>query len=75
MVLPMLGLGEAEYQGVHMSGKEAMDKAGIPIIKLDAKEGLALINGTQVLTSTGALAVYDAIGLIKLSDITAALSV
>ena len=74
MVLPMLGLGEAEYQGLHMSGKEAMDKAGIPIIKLDAKEGLALINGTQVLTSTGALAVYDAEALIKLSDITAALT-
>ena len=42
-----------------------MDKAGVPVIQLDAKEGLALINGTQVLTSTGALAVYDAIELLK----------
>lgn len=74
MVLPMLGLGEAEYKGKIMSGKEAMDKAGIPVIRLDAKEGLALINGTQVLTSTGALAVYDAIELLKVSDIAAALS-
>lgn len=74
MVLPMLGLGEAEYNGEMMSGKEAMEKAGIPVIGLEAKEGLALINGTQVLTSTGALAVYDAEQLIKLSDITAALT-
>ena len=63
MVLPMLGLGEAEYKGEILQGKEAMDRAGIPIIQLDAKEGLALINGTQVLTATGALATYDAINL------------
>ncbi|WP_315122247.1 histidine ammonia-lyase [uncultured Clostridium sp.] len=75
MVLPMLGLGEAEYQGKIMSGKEAMEKAGIPTIILDAKEGLALINGTQVLTSTGALATYDAIELLKVSDIAAALTI
>ncbi|MEW9095036.1 MAG: histidine ammonia-lyase [Clostridiaceae bacterium] len=75
MVLPMLGLGEAEYQGEIMSGKEAMEKAGIPTIILDAKEGLALINGTQVLTSTGALATYDAIELLKVSDIAAALTI
>ena len=74
MVLPMLGLGEAEYEGSVMSGKEAMQKAGIPTIQLDAKEGLGLINGTQVLTSTGAIATYDAINLLKVSDIAAALS-
>ncbi len=75
MVLPMLGLGEAEYKGKHMTGKEAMEKGGIPTIELDAKEGLALINGTQVLTSTGALAVYDGIKLLKISDIAAALTI
>ena len=74
MVLPMLGLGEAEYEGSVMTGKEAMQKAGIPTIQLDAKEGLGLINGTQVLTSTGAIATYDAINLLKVSDIAAALS-
>lgn len=74
MVLPMLGLGEAEYKGEILQGKEAMDRAGIPIIQLDAKEGLALINGTQVLTATGALATYDAINLLKISDIAAALT-
>lgn len=75
MVLPMLGLGEAEYKGEIMSGKEAMEKAGIPVIKLNAKEGLALINGTQVLTAVGALAAYDAIQLLKVSDIAASLTI
>ena len=74
MVLPMLGLGEAEYKGQIMSGKEAMEKAGIPVIDLDAKEGLGLINGTQVLTSTGAITTYDAIQLLKIGDIAAALT-
>lgn len=74
MVLPMLGLGKAYYNGELMSGKEAMEKAGIPVIVLAAKEGLALINGTTVLTAIGALATYDAIQLAKLSDIAGALS-
>lgn len=74
MVLPMIGLGEAEYRGEILSGEEAMKRAGIPIIELTSKEGLALINGTQVMTSVGAIALYDAINLAKVSDIAAALS-
>ncbi|HAQ39714.1 MAG TPA: histidine ammonia-lyase [Clostridiales bacterium] len=74
MVLPMIGLGMAEYGGVVMPGEEAMKKAGIPVIELTSKEGLALINGTQVMTAVGALTVYDALNLIKVSDIAAALS-
>ncbi|MGY3779627.1 histidine ammonia-lyase [Isobaculum melis] len=74
MVLPMLGLGRAYYDGELMTGKEAMKKAGIPVIQLEAKEGLALINGTTVLTGIGALATYDAIELLKLSDVVGALS-
>lgn len=74
MVLPMLGEGEAEYKGEILSGKEAMEKAGIPLVQLTAKEGLALINGTQVMTAVGALALNDAINLVKISDIAAALS-
>lgn len=74
MVLPMLGLGIAEYEGKIMPGKEAMDKAGIDIIELTSKEGLALINGTQAMTSVGALTVYDALNLLKVADIAAALS-
>ncbi len=66
MVLVMIGEGEAIYKGERMPGKEAMDKANIPIIELTSKEGLALINGTQVMTSIGALTVYDSINLSKL---------
>ncbi len=53
MVLVMLGEGEAYYEGVRMTGKEAMEKAGIPTIQLTSKEGLALINGTPVMTAIG----------------------
>ncbi|MGY3766598.1 histidine ammonia-lyase [Vagococcus vulneris] len=74
MVLPILGLGEAEYEGVRMSGKDAMAKAGVETMSLASKEGLALINGTQALTATGSLALYDAMRLLKVSDIAGALS-
>lgn len=74
MVLPMLGEGFAEYKGEVLSGKEAMDRAGIKVVELTAKEGLALINGTQVMTAVGSLAVYDSINLLKASDIAASLT-
>ena len=74
MVLPMLGLGIAWYDGVEMSGQEAMDKAGIPVIELCEKEGLALINGTQVMNAVGALTMYDTISLVKTADIALAMS-
>jgi histidine ammonia-lyase len=74
MVLPMIGLGEAEYDGRRMNGAEAMKEAGIPVVELTSKEGLALINGTQVMTAVGSLALCDAINLLKVSDIAAALS-
>ncbi len=75
MVLVMLGLGEATYKGERLEGAEAMRRAGIPTIKLTSKEGLALINGTQVMTAVGAITAYEAIQLLKLSDISAAMTV
>lgn len=75
MVMPMLGLGEAEYEGVVMSGAEAMEKAGIPTIKLVSREGLGLINGTTAMTGVAGLAVYDALNLIKAADIVASMSI
>ena len=74
MVLPMLGLGKAEYKGVILDGKTAMDKAGIKTIELMAKEGLALINGTQVMTSVGAHTVYDTLKLLDIADLSASLT-
>lgn len=75
MVLVMLGEGQAIYNGKRLSGKEAMDLAGIPTITLTSKEGLALINGTQIMTSVGALTLYDSIMLSKTADIVSALTV
>lgn len=74
MVLPMLYEGEAEYNGEILSGKAAMEKANINLVQLTAKEGLALINGTQVMTAVGSIALIESIKLIKASDLTAALT-
>ncbi|MCX7883764.1 MAG: histidine ammonia-lyase [Caloramator sp.] len=75
MVLVMIGEGEAYYNGERLSGKEAMEKAGIDIIELVEKEGLALINGTQVMTAVAALTVFDAVNISKTADIVASMTV
>ena len=74
MVLPLLGLGKATYRGEVMSGAEAMRAAGISTLELTQKEGLALINGTQFMTAVGALTGSDALELLKVADIAAAMS-
>ena len=74
MTLPLLGLGEAFYKGELMAGGRALEMAGLKPVVLSSKEGLALINGTQVLTACGAIAAYDAMKMMKLADISAALT-
>ncbi|MEG1311175.1 MAG: histidine ammonia-lyase [Romboutsia sp.] len=75
MVLTMLGEGEAIYNKERLTSKEAMEKAGIKIVEyLSEKEGLALINGTQVMTSVGLLTLYDSINLLKTADIALCLT-
>ncbi|WP_353682091.1 histidine ammonia-lyase [Tepidanaerobacter sp. EBM-49] len=74
MVLVMIGEGEALYKGRVMPGKEAMQLAGIMPVTLEAKEGLALINGTQAMTAIGSLALAEAINLSRIADISAALT-
>jgi histidine ammonia-lyase len=74
MVLPMLGMGRAQYQGQVYDGAKAMSLAKIPTVELTEKEGLALINGTQVMTAVGALTLSDALDLVKTADIAVALS-
>lgn len=75
MVLTMIGEGEAIYNGERLDSKTAMKKAGINILDhLSSKEGLALINGTQVMTSIGALTVYDSLNLLKTADIAFSLT-
>lgn len=74
MVLVMMGEGQAYYKGKLISGGTAMSEAQIPTVQLTSKEGLALINGTQVLTAVGAITTYDAVNLMKMADISAALT-
>ena len=75
MSLPLIGFGEAYYNGELMNGYKAMQKAGVNTLALAEKEGLALINGTQMMCAIGALTVYDALNLKKEADIAAALSI
>ncbi|MGP1569888.1 MAG: histidine ammonia-lyase [Eubacteriales bacterium] len=72
MVLAMIGEGDAEYCGEVLKSKEAMRRAGIGIIDLAAKEGLALINGTQVMTAVGLNVLADAMDLMEIADLAAA---
>lgn len=74
VALVIFGEGEAVYKGRRLDGGMAMKLAGIQPISLEAKEGLALINGTQVMTAVGAIACYDALNLAKWADATGALT-
>ena len=74
MALSMIGEGEAFYKGIRMPSKQAMKKAGIPLIQLQAKEGLALINGDTFMAGMGALEIYDALQIAKLSEIACAMT-
>ncbi len=75
MVLVLLGEGEAEYNGEILPGAEALKRAGLKPIQLEAKEGIALINGTQIMTALAALAISDAKALLGTAEIAAALSI
>ena len=74
MVLVMLGEGEAYVDGELVSGKEALDRAGLEPIVLSGKEGLALINGTQIMTAVGCIVWHKAVNMMKAADVVAALS-
>ena len=74
MGLVLIGKGEAFYKGERISGAAALKKAGLKPLNLQAGEGLALINGTQVMTAIGSLVVNDAVQLSKTADIACAMS-
>ena len=74
MAAVLLGEGFVLENGKAVPTAQVLKAKGITPIELAAKEGLALINGTQIMTSVGALAVYDAQNLMKTADIAAALS-
>ncbi|MBK7028834.1 MAG: histidine ammonia-lyase [Bacteroidales bacterium] len=75
LVLPLLGLGEINHNGKTRPSLEIMQELGIPVIELQSKEGLALLNGTQFMSAHGVMVVLKAMRLIKLADITAAISI
>ncbi len=74
IALLMMGEGRAYYQGELLDGKEALDRAGIPVPGLQARDGLATINGSNVLTAMSALFLYDAMNWLKQAEIAAAMS-
>lgn len=74
IALVIIGLGEAYYNGRRMEGGAAMKEAGIPVVELSGKDGLGLINGTQIMTGLGSLHIYEADKLMKIANIAAALT-
>jgi len=68
----LIGEGEAIYQGERLPGREALNRAGLEPIRLKAKEGLGMINGTQVMTAVGVLGLLKAERLVKIADIVGA---
>jgi histidine ammonia-lyase len=74
IALLMMGEGKAFYKGELLSGKDAMKKAGIKTPGLMARDGLGIINGSNVLTAMSALFLHDAFNWLNQAEIAAAMS-
>ena len=74
LALPLLGFGEVRIDGRPATASEGLRRAGLARLELGPKEGLALINGTQAMTSLVALSCLDARRLVRVADLVAALS-
>lgn len=74
IALVLLGEGKAYYKGELLDGKTAMQRAKIPVPGLKARDGLAVINGSNLLTAMSALFLYDASCWLKQAEIAAAMS-
>jgi histidine ammonia-lyase len=72
LALACIGEGESFYEGARMPSAQAFKRAGLRPLTLEAKEGLALLNGTQALTAVGALALLRAEQIARASDIAGA---
>jgi histidine ammonia-lyase len=75
LALPLIGRGEAEVGGRVLPGREALAAVGLEPLALEAKEGLALLNGTQLMSALGALLLADADQLVRTASVVAAMSV
>lgn len=74
LALLLMGEGEAYFEGERLPGRAAMERAGIPIPGLEARDGLAAINGSNLLTAMSALHLYDMNNWLKQAEIACAMS-
>ena len=74
LALPLVGEGEATVEGERLPGAEALARVGLAPMRLAAKEGLSLVNGTQFMGAIGALAAVRAARLARAADVACALS-
>ena len=75
LALPIIGRGEVEVDGRRQPARAALQEAGLEPLTLEAKEGLALLNGTQMMGALGALFLADADRLVRTASVSAAMSV
>ncbi|MEP6639784.1 MAG: histidine ammonia-lyase, partial [Chloroflexota bacterium] len=75
LALPLIGRGQVELDGSIVPGMTALREAGLEPLTLEAKEGLALLNGTQMMGAIGALLLADADRLVRTASVVAAMSV
>jgi len=74
LCLPMLGMGEVNYQGKRLTGNELLEEMGWQPIRLKSKEGLALLNGTQFMSAYGVYLILKVRKLSQLADVISAVS-
>ncbi|MCX6601687.1 MAG: aromatic amino acid ammonia-lyase [bacterium] len=74
IALSLMGEGESFYQGARMPTKNALAKAGVAIPGLEVRDGLAAINGSNFITATGCLIIFDTERWLKQAEITAAMT-
>ncbi len=74
LALALIGEGEARFRGERLPARVALARAGLEPLTLEAKEGLALLNGTQAMGAVGGLALARLLDLADLADVAGALS-
>src|SRR3954462_9357787 len=75
LALVLIGEGEAFFGGQRMPGPQALSRAGLQPVVLEAKEGLALVNGTQAMQAVGALALLEAERCARIAGLAAAMTI
>ena len=74
LALAAIGEGEAYFKGERLPSDVALERAGVAPLRLEVKEGLALLNGTQAMGAVGGLALYRAERLVRLADVAGAMT-